>query len=71
MPKYCKTYKKQDHKEAECWMINPKLRQFEEQSNDKGKEKEIVGTTAASTKVLSSGKVLAKPIPNHVRQKWM
>lgn len=37
MPKYCKTCKKQGHKEAECWVINPELRQFEEQGNDKGK----------------------------------
>lgn len=52
-------------------MINPELRQFEEQSNNKGKEKEIVGTTTTSSKVLSSGKVLGKPITNQVKYEWM
>lgn len=31
---------------------------------DKGKEKDVVGTSAALTKVLSSSKVVGKPIQN-------
>ncbi|XP_070017310.1 uncharacterized protein [Nicotiana sylvestris] len=50
MPKYCKSCKKQGQKEEECWVINPQLRPFDEQDNDKGKKKEIIGTTVASTK---------------------
>lgn len=71
MLKYCKTCKKQGHKEAECWVIIPELRKFEDQGNHKVKEKELVRTATASTKVLLSGKVLGKLIANPTRQEWM
>nr|XP_009593384.1 uncharacterized protein LOC104090048 [Nicotiana tomentosiformis] len=51
MPKYCKSCKKQGHKENECWVINPELRQFEDQVNDKKNEQEVIAIAAASTKV--------------------
>ncbi|OIT33309.1 hypothetical protein A4A49_09719 [Nicotiana attenuata] len=35
------------------------------------KEKEYIGTAANSTKVLSNGKVLGKPVVNQARQEWM
>ncbi|OIT02225.1 hypothetical protein A4A49_13166, partial [Nicotiana attenuata] len=44
---------------------------FEDQSNDKKKEQEIIGTAATSTKVLSSGKVVGKPVANPAKQEWM
>ncbi|OIT29846.1 hypothetical protein A4A49_57056, partial [Nicotiana attenuata] len=63
MPKYCKPCKKQGHSEAECWVIHPELhKRFDEDVEDQGKDKiivvstEAIGTTANSTKVLSSGK---------------
>lgn len=71
MPKYYKSCKKQGHKEEECWVINPYLRQFEDQDNDKKNGQEIAGTTTASTKVLSSGNVVRKSITNPTKQEWM
>ncbi|OIT00903.1 hypothetical protein A4A49_23935 [Nicotiana attenuata] len=44
---------------------------------DQGKEKniivqsDVVGTAAASTKILTSGKILGKPVPNATRNEWM
>lgn len=57
-------------------MINPELRKFEEQANDMRKEqedtsKELVGTAANSTKVLSSGRVVGKPSVSQAKQEWM
>ncbi|XP_070046775.1 uncharacterized protein [Nicotiana tomentosiformis] len=71
MLKYCKSCKKQGHKEEECWVINPELRQFEDQGNDKKNEQEVIGTAAASTKVLTSGKVVGKLIANPSTHEWM
>lgn len=59
----------QGHNEQECWIIHPELhKKFEEVVEDQGKGKEVVGTTTNSTKVLSSGKALGKPISNPTRQ---
>lgn len=75
MPKQYKTCKKQGNNEVDYWVIHPELHKkfdevFEDQS--KGKEiKEIMGTAAATTKVLSSGKVLGNPIPNNAKQELM
>uniref|UniRef100_A0A1S3Y8I6 DUF4283 domain-containing protein n=1 Tax=Nicotiana tabacum TaxID=4097 RepID=A0A1S3Y8I6_TOBAC len=80
MPKYCKSCKKQGHKEEECWVINPELRRFEEPNNEvkeQGKGREVlvtskeIGTDANSTRVLSSGRVFGKSIPNQAKQEWM
>lgn len=67
-----KMCKKKGHDEIECWIIHPELhRQFNEPVVDKWKEKEVVGTTAASTKVLSSGKVAGKILTNPGKQEWV
>ncbi|OIT05237.1 hypothetical protein A4A49_65155, partial [Nicotiana attenuata] len=78
MPKYCKTCKKQGHNEEECWIIHPELHNnFGGEGNDQGKERAVVvssdaiRTTANSTKMLSSGKVVGKPSTNHAKQEWM
>ncbi|OIS95873.1 hypothetical protein A4A49_00859 [Nicotiana attenuata] len=48
-----------------------------DEGKDQGKESEVlvstdaIGTTANSTKVLASGKVVAKPNTNHAKQEWM
>ncbi|XP_070045511.1 uncharacterized protein [Nicotiana tomentosiformis] len=42
-----------------------------DQGNEKKNEQEKIGTTAPSTKVLSSGKVLGKPVANQAKQEWM
>ncbi|OIT21327.1 hypothetical protein A4A49_34708 [Nicotiana attenuata] len=50
---------------------------FDEDVEDQGKEKtvvvstEAIGTTANSTKVLSSGKMVGKPATNHAKQEWI
>lgn len=65
MTKYCKTWNKQGHNEQECWIIHPELhRIFDEVVGEHSKGKEVVGTAAKTTKVLSSGKVVEKSIPN-------
>lgn len=46
-------------------------KKYDEQIEDQNNRKEIVGTAAASTKVLISGKVLGKPIANRAKQEWM
>ncbi|OIT39561.1 hypothetical protein A4A49_05763 [Nicotiana attenuata] len=38
---------------------------------DQIRGKELVGTAADATKVLSSGKVLRKPLPDPAKQKWI
>lgn len=65
MRKYCRTCKKQWHNEQECWVMNPELhRRFDEEVEKDNKAKEIVGTAANTTKVLTNRKVLGKPIAN-------
>lgn len=78
MPKYCKTCKKQGHKEEECWVVHPELhKSFDGDVKDQGKEREVlvstdvVGTAANKSKVLSSGKVVGKPTTNQAKQEWM
>ncbi|XP_070039223.1 uncharacterized protein [Nicotiana tomentosiformis] len=78
MPKYCKTCKKQGHNEKECWIIHPELhKKFKEEGEDQNKEKavvmqgEVIGTAAASTKVLASEKVRGKPAPSVTKNEWM
>lgn len=78
MPKYCRTCKNQGHNKSECWIIHPELyRRFNDVGDDKDKEKgvqaqgEMVGTTVASTKVLTSGKVVGKPISITAKNEWM
>ncbi|OIT04514.1 hypothetical protein A4A49_00777 [Nicotiana attenuata] len=57
MAKYCKTCKKQGHNEIHCWVIQLELhKRYDEVIEDQGTEKEVFGTTADSSKVLSSGK---------------
>ncbi|OIT03571.1 hypothetical protein A4A49_07243 [Nicotiana attenuata] len=52
--------------------VRPELhKKFEEVVEDQGKGKEVAGTTANSTKVLSSGKALGKTISNPTRREWM
>ncbi|OIT03752.1 hypothetical protein A4A49_12492 [Nicotiana attenuata] len=52
-------------------------KKFNEEGDDQGKEKniivqnDVVGTVATSKKVLRSGKVLGKPVPNATRNEWM
>ncbi|OIT08875.1 hypothetical protein A4A49_44670, partial [Nicotiana attenuata] len=52
-------------------------RNFRGHVNDQVKDQavlvstDVVGTAAASTKVLSSGKVLGNPTANHAKQEWM
>ncbi|XP_070054618.1 uncharacterized protein [Nicotiana tomentosiformis] len=78
MLKYWKPCKKQGHSEVECWVIHPELhKRIEEGVEEQSKEKAVVvssdaiGTAANSTKVLTSGKVVGKPITNHAKQEWM
>lgn len=68
MPKYYKTCSK-------CWIIRPELhRMFNEDGGEQIKERDdvmqgdVIGTPAASTKVLTSGKVLGKPKPNTTKK---
>ncbi|OIT35475.1 hypothetical protein A4A49_21369 [Nicotiana attenuata] len=52
-------------------------KKFNEEGDDQGKEKEVVArsdvirTATNTSKVLSSGKVLGKHIPNPAKQEWM
>ncbi|OIT05382.1 hypothetical protein A4A49_40637 [Nicotiana attenuata] len=62
---------KQGHKEEECWVINSELRRLEEQTGDVKDDQNIIGTAATTTKVLTSGKVVGKPITNPAKQEWM
>ncbi|XP_019265782.1 PREDICTED: uncharacterized protein LOC109243329 [Nicotiana attenuata] len=78
MPKYCKTCNKQGQNGGECLVIHPELhKKFNEEGDDQGKEKEVVArsdvirTATNTSKVLSSGKVLGKHIPNPAKQEWM
>jgi len=80
MPKYCKTCKKQGHNDNECWIIHPDLHiKFKEDGDDHGNENtgtivmqgDVVGMVAASTNVLTSDKVLGKPVPNTTKNEWM
>lgn len=72
MPKYCKTCKKKGHNEPDYWVIHPELhKRFDEVAENGNTGKEVIGTAANPTKVLTSGKVLGKPIPNPARQEWM
>lgn len=34
-------------------------------------QSDVVGTTATSTKILASGKVLRKPVTNTTKNEWM
>lgn len=52
--------------------IHPELhKKFEEVVEDQSNGKELLGTAANSTKVLTSGKVLGKPITNTAKQEWI
>ncbi|OIT32544.1 hypothetical protein A4A49_28131 [Nicotiana attenuata] len=46
-------------------------RRFDELVEEAKTGKGILGTAANTTKVLSSGKVLGKPIPSPAKQEWM
>ncbi|XP_070046621.1 uncharacterized protein [Nicotiana tomentosiformis] len=55
MPKYCKTCKK--HNEIDCWVIHPELhKRYDEVVEDQGTGKEVVGTTATSSKEVDNVK---------------
>lgn len=72
LPKYCNTCKMQGHNEVECWVIHPELhKRYDDKVEDQDTGREVVGTAVASTKVLSSGNVLGKPITNNAKQEWI
>nr|XP_016452471.1 PREDICTED: uncharacterized protein LOC107777024 [Nicotiana tabacum] len=72
IPKYCSACNKQGHNELECSVIDPELHKtFEERVDDCDKDKELVGMTTNTTKVLTSGKVLGKSNANPTKQEWM
>lgn len=71
IPKYCKKCCLQGHVKKECWVIHPELEQSQQQlQTDREKEpiKQVIGTTANTRKVLSSGKIVGNI---QRRQEWM
>lgn len=72
LSKYCNTCRKQRHNELECWVIHPELhKRYDDKVENQDTGREVVGTAVASTKVLSSGNVLGKPITNNAKQEWI
>ncbi|OIT06931.1 hypothetical protein A4A49_03443 [Nicotiana attenuata] len=62
-------WKKQEVKQS---IIQQELhKSHEDKEEEQNAGKELVGTAANSTKVLSSGKVVGKPITNHAKKEWM
>lgn len=46
-------------------------KKYEEFIDDQNTGNELVDTITASTKVLTSGKVVGKPIKNNAKQEWI